>query len=183
MVQIKLIVTVALLLQFSRAYHVSADNTCTTEVDCLSGWEYCKNSKCVHKEVWPLLPLEYVGLVVVFFVLMFTNAGGIGGGGTLLPVAIVFFRFDLKRAIALSNSTICVSAIVRYLMNSRKPHPLKETNGLLVDYNIGILILPSIFLGVVIGSAFQKMGSTLVLLAAYVCLMVGIVWMNCAKIF
>jgi len=176
-------------LQLSVAYHVNAGNNCTNSTECLEGWEFCQKATdevvgtCAHKAVWPLLPLEYVGFFVTFICIVGTNAGGLGGGGVMLPVLIVFFRFDLKRAIAMSNSTIAVSGFIRYLMNLGKPHPLKAPHGLLVDYDIGILMLPVIFLGVVVGSAFQKQAPVLLLLVSYVLLMVGIVSMNCAKIF
>ena len=41
----------------------------------------------------------------------------------MVPIILIFFRFDLKRSIALSNSTIFVSACVRYLVNLNKKHP------------------------------------------------------------
>jgi uncharacterized membrane protein YfcA len=69
--------------------------------------------------------MEIAGCLATFFVFLGANAGGLGGGGAILPVVIVFFRFDVKRTIALSNLTVFASSSVRFLMNAKKTHPLK----------------------------------------------------------
>ena len=76
--------------------------------------------------------------------------GGMGGGGIVIPIAIFFFNFDTKTAIGISNASICVSSIVRYLYNFRAPHPDKNGKGIIVDYNIASLMLP----GIVMGASF-----------------------------
>jgi uncharacterized membrane protein YfcA len=43
------------------------------------------------------------------------NVGGIGGGGLIIPFLMTFWGFDTKQAIAISNMTIFVGALVRYL--------------------------------------------------------------------
>ena len=70
--------------------------------------------------------MEIIGFIVTVICLFLSNSGGLGGGGSMVPIIIFFFRFDLKRAIALSNSTICVAAIIRHLVNASKKHPLKK---------------------------------------------------------
>ena len=47
--------------------------------------------------------------------------------------------------------SVFVSSLVRYLINSRKPHPLKNGKGLLVDINIMLVMLPMIVSGVSFG--------------------------------
>jgi hypothetical protein len=47
--------------------------------------------------------------------------------------------------------SVFVSSLVRYLINSRKTHPLKNGKGLLVDINYMIVMLPMIVSGVSFG--------------------------------
>ena len=62
--------------------------------------------------------LEIIGYFVAVFIFVFANAGGLAGGGTPLPLMMIFFKFDLKRAVVLSNSTVMTSSLIRYLMNA-----------------------------------------------------------------
>ena len=63
-------------------------------------------------------PLEFWGYFGVIAILIITNIGGIGGGGTVVPVLMIFMRFDAKNAIALSNFSIFLSSIMRWIINS-----------------------------------------------------------------
>lgn len=47
--------------------------------------------------------------------------------------------------------SVFVASLTRYLINSRKPHPLKNGKGLLVDINIMLVMLPMIVSGVSFG--------------------------------
>lgn len=75
----------------------------------------------------------------------------------MIPISMIFFGFDTKQAIGLSNASICVASICRYFFNFNKSHPLKNGNGVLVDYNIASIMLPMIVVGATIGVMFNKM--------------------------
>ena len=65
----------------------------------------------------------------------------------MVPNIRIIFNFGVKDAIALSNATIAVAALMRYLVNFRKNHPLKfdtlgKPAGLIVDYNITLIMMP-----------------------------------------
>ena len=68
-----------------------------------------------------------------------------------------FFKFGVKDAIIISNATIAISGLIRYVLNFRKNHPLKvDTNGqpagLLVDYNVCVVMLPMAIVGSALGA-------------------------------
>jgi uncharacterized membrane protein YfcA len=125
------------LIGATDAFHVHADTACTQNEDCLENWEICRfdpetsdaitqSGICKHKSIFDSVNgLEIAGFVMTFLIIFFSNAGGLGGGGSMVPIILIFFRFDLKRSIALSNSTIFVSALIRYLVNLPKKHPTK----------------------------------------------------------
>ena len=94
---------------------------------------------------------------MVFAIIWLANMGGIGGGGMVVPIAILLLRFDPNNAIALSNFSIFLSGLIRYYLNRHKPHPLKNGNGVLVDYNVGTLMLPGMISGVSLGGTINIM--------------------------
>jgi uncharacterized membrane protein YfcA len=146
---------------------------CATDNDCVETWgEYCSNTsddraviggepgECVHKEPFSMLLKEYVGTWVTLILLFASNCGGLGGGGAIVPVSLFFFNFDTRNSIALSNLSICVAAVLRYLICWNKTHPLKtneegKPSGVLVDYNIATLMLPMIVVGAACGVAIN----------------------------
>jgi len=84
---------------------------CRSDADCFTDFEFCPKveagstepdlaSVCKHKEIWELLTLEWVGCVAIVGILLISNCGGLGGGGALIPICMVFFGFDTKEAIA-----------------------------------------------------------------------------------
>ena len=46
---------------------------------------------CQRKDLFPILPLEIIGAVVIFLAIWFINLGGNQGGGMVVPLAMVFF--------------------------------------------------------------------------------------------
>lgn len=112
-------------------------------------------------------PMEFWGLVATFVILWFTNMGGLGGGGSIVPISMLFFRFDAKNAIALSNVSIFLASLIRFVTLSRRPHPLKNGKGLLVDMNLSILMLPLIISGVSIGVILNIMLPDLLIISSY----------------
>ena len=112
--------------------------------------------------------LEYWGYIFVLLWLWLSNMGGIGGGGVVVPISMIFFQHDAKNAIALSNFSIFLSSLIRYIANARKPHPLKKGRGVLVDQNLAILMLPLIISGSTFGVILYIWLPDIVIIASYV---------------
>ena len=53
----------------------------------------CDNGFCNHKGVFPMTANEIVGTVLLPILLGFSNVGGLGGGGLIIPVCVGFFGF------------------------------------------------------------------------------------------
>ena len=103
------------------------------------------------------------------FLIIFSNCGGSGGGGVVIPISMYFFGFSEVKAIALSNASLTVAAIVRYIQNFNKPHPLKNGKGVLVDYSVSTLMLPAIVIGVSVGVIADVMLSAVITMALLPC--------------
>ena len=141
------------------AFHSHFGLPCVSNIDCTTTYEYCNFNEgagtCAHKDLWPMEPLEFWGMLFVFGIIWITNIAGLGGGGIVVPISVIFFKFDAKNAIALSNFSIFASSTQRWILKRNTPHPLKNGKGLLVDYNVGVLMLPGIISGVSIGSTIN----------------------------
>ena len=112
--------------------------------------------------------VEFFLCFFVIGIITFTNTGGLGGAGIIVPVMMGLFRFDAKNAIALSNFSAPCSGVVRYISNLGQPHPLKSGKGVLVDYNIITLMLPSAIIGASIGSIVNLVLPGPVILAIFI---------------
>jgi len=98
--------------------------------------------------MFPLKEIEFVGLFVIMTLLFITNIGGIGGGGTTIPVILSFLKFDIKNAVTFSNFSIFIAATIRNFTYIKTPHPLKNGKGLCIDMNITLIMLPMVLSGV-----------------------------------
>lgn len=86
--------------------------------------------------------------------LMVAAAGGIGGGGILVPIYILVLKFSPKYAVPLSNITIFGGAITNTFLNLKKRHPL--ANRPLVDWDLILVMEPVTIGGALVGSFVQK---------------------------
>ena len=84
--------------------------------------------------------------------LLLANFAGAAGAGTVIPIALYFFGFNYKNSINLSLASIATSSIVRYIQNFRQPHPLKNGRGVMIDYAVPTIMMPSIAIGVSLGA-------------------------------
>ena len=78
------------------------------------------------------------------------------------------YGFDTKNAVAIANFATPWSSVVRFLTNSREAHPRKNGKGILVDYNVCTLMLPSAIVGASIGSIVNIMMPDPIILALFI---------------
>ena len=166
------IISILLLLSLASANHPFEGKSCKKDSECLAdGWETCQTGVCKHKDLWPMKGLEFWGMIATFFMLWIANMGGIGGGGTLVPICILFFNMSHANAIPISNFSIFLSSAQRYLLNSTKPHPLRNGRGILVDYNLAIIMLPGIISGVSVGGIINALLPKIIVQVSYIILL------------
>ena len=178
-----------LLMQAALAVdYPRAKESCVASTDCFDEFEYCEKDQteaegvCEHKDVTPVLAIEVLGYFMTFLILLTSNMGGLGGGGAVIPIAMVFFGFDTKQSIALSNATIVVASLARYLFNFNKPHPYKGTHGVLVDYNVASLMLPMITIGATVGQMLNKILPSVVIAIMLTLLLVFVSYTTLKKL-
>ena len=76
-----------------------------------------------------------------------------------------------KNAVPLGNFSIFLSSFIRYFVNSKRPHPLKNGKGILVDYDLALIMIPLIICGSSLGALLNNILPTIIINIAYIVLM------------
>jgi hypothetical protein len=136
------------------AFYFDDDDSCTTDADCKTDdWIYCESGTCQHKELFPLYNLEIGGTIVLTLLMALAVMSGIGGGGIIVPLLEVFYKLDIKNAVACSGFTILTGSITRYLITLKERHPDKDAT--CIDYGATNVMLPAVLVGSTLGVFFN----------------------------
>lgn len=86
---------------------------------------------------------------------------GIGGGGIIVSLLMVFYKLNTREAIAVSGFTIFVGSISRFIITINKRHP--ERDSPVIDYSLTNIMLPTVIIGSLFGVFLNLMLPSLVL--------------------
>lgn len=134
---------------------------------------------CMHKDLFPLEPKEWVGTFVFASFMLLANVGGIGGGGVAIPLAMTFFNLSMKPAVAISSFSIMMSTLARFFFNFDEKHPEKP-NMISIDYGLAIVMMPLNLIGSLIGALFLVMFPDLILMIILTLLLL-VLAIECAR--
>lgn len=110
---------------------------------------------------------EYIGSLLIILQLLFANSGGLGGGGMVISSAMIFYAFDAKNAIALSNMSIFLAVLLRWIVNMNEKHPDKP-KATLIDFSYSVLMLPMMIVGTALGVFANVMLPEVIIITALV---------------
>lgn len=79
-----------------------------------------------------------------------SNAGGLSGAGSIIPLMLICFDMDMKMAVPCSAFVAVISTGLRFMMNFNQRHP-NDANRLALDYEVVKLVMPAVFLGSMVG--------------------------------
>lgn len=122
-----------------------------------------------HKDLFPLNGDDILGTILAVAGLIIAASGGIGGGGILVPLLILIFKFSPKMAIPLSTFTILGSSVTNMVLNLSKRHP--EVDRPLVDWDLIMVMEPLTAAGAIVGSFLSKVLPDWFLTISLVCLL------------
>ncbi len=115
---------------------------------------------------------EGIGLFAIAIGSAVSNAGGIGGGGLLVPILILILKFSTQEAIPLSKLMIFTGAITAFFMGLRNKHP--HRNGIPLDLNVGGLLVPMLLFGTMVGVTLNKvMPQSIILICLTIVLIIN----------
>lgn len=78
---------------------------------------------------------------------------GIGGGGIIVPLLMVFYKLNTKEAVAVSGFTILVGSVSRFAFTYKERHPDKDAT--CIEYSITNVMLPVVLIGSIAGVFFN----------------------------
>lgn len=94
--------------------------------------------------------MEIIGSIVLMVVIGMAAASGIGGGGLVMPIVIIFYGFFPPDAVSLSNFSILTAAVLRFVMNFNQKHPERKERTS-IDYDTVLCLMPMVLLGSMVG--------------------------------
>ncbi len=109
---------------------------------------------CVHKKLLPTNTTEVIGLILILLTSALSNAGGVGGGGLVIPILLLMFKFYTHEAIPISKLTIFTGALTSFLLGFKQIHPYRKA--ITIDFNIPYLIVPMLLFGTMVGISLNK---------------------------
>jgi len=115
---------------------------------------FCQKNICKHKSLFPITQREVIGLIFIIVGSALSNAGGIGGGGLLIPILILILKFETHEAIPISKLMIFTGALTAFIMGLNNKHPYRDAIAL--DYNIAGVLIPMILFGTIVGVTLNK---------------------------
>jgi len=66
---------------------------------------------------FPPTYFQLTGILLIAFMNILANAGGIGGGGIMTPFMMIFLDLPITECIPLANAFALISAITRFVIN------------------------------------------------------------------
>jgi uncharacterized membrane protein YfcA len=92
---------------------------------------------------------EMEGTVILTVLMALAVISGIGGGGIIVSLLMVFYKLNTHEAIAVSGLTIFMGSLARFTMTINNRHP--DKNATLVDYSLANIMLPCVLVGSLFG--------------------------------
>ena len=81
-----------------------------------------------------------------------------------------------------SNASLAIGGILRYFVNSTKPHPLKNGKGVLVDYALASLMMPPLVIGAGLAVLINKLLPDVIIISCYATVLFIMLIINIKKV-
>jgi uncharacterized membrane protein YfcA len=111
---------------------------------------------------FPLTTQQTIGVALISVMNMLANAGGIGGGGIMIPFMMIFLNLPIAECIPLANSFALISSVTRFVINFNQVHPYRPWRKI-IDYEVVTLTMPMVYLGTMLGVQISAYLSQLLL--------------------
>jgi uncharacterized membrane protein YfcA len=99
--------------------------------------------------------MEAIGTVLMLGLIGLSNAGGLSGAGSNIPIILIFYNLNMDRAVPLSACVACMATMFRYVYNFKGVHP-RDSKRNLINYEMVMVSMPLVFLGSFIGVILGK---------------------------
>lgn len=97
-----------------------------------------------------------MGIVVFVILAVLSGLAGMGGGSILVPILLILFTFTTKEAINLANVFTFLSGTIKFAISLKTKHP-KIQHKTIIEYNMVLILIPSMLVGAFVGSTVSPM--------------------------
>lgn len=149
---------------------------CLPDGGCESPFERCKEvpedsmvtypdaKMCFQKDLFPMMPIEIIGAIIVPIVSMISAPTGVGTGSILTPFFIYFFGFTALETVPIKIPILSILALNRIIMNRNyrydshliDPDTKQPAKVLGLDYGLVIVIFPMMLMGSTLGVLINR---------------------------
>jgi len=67
--------------------------------------------------------MESIGTVTMLILIALSNAGGLSGAGSNIPIMLIFFDLDMSEAVPISAFVAGCATVFRFCKNFSQKHP------------------------------------------------------------
>lgn len=93
---------------------------------------------------------ESVGLFLMIILVTLSNAGGLSGAGSNIPIMLIFFGLTMNEAVPVSSFVAVSSTLFRFILNFSEKHPTRPERNT-INYEIVLIVMPAVFFGSFVG--------------------------------
>lgn len=127
---------------------------CNNNSDCPFQYE-CVQAICEHYPVFPLQAYPTVFYILLPFLIVLTNVGGLSGGIYKVVIFMDLLNYSASAATPLMASVNFGGALANFVLLIFRRHPHRNTS--LVDFNIVYIVIPGLLLGTSIGVVLSEL--------------------------
>lgn len=99
--------------------------------------------------------METIGCFLMFVLIALSNAGGLSGAGSNIPIMLIFFQLEMYEAVPISAFVAVTATVFRFILNFKQKHPNNPERNC-INYEIVQLTMPCVFLGSFLGVMLGK---------------------------
>lgn len=79
--------------------------------------------------------MESIGTVLMLILIALSNAGGLSGAGSNIPIMLIFFDMDMSQAVPVSAFVAVCATLFRFTLNFNQKHPTRPER-VCINYEI-----------------------------------------------
>lgn len=89
---------------------------------------------------------ETIGTIILFTFIALSNAGGLSGAGSIIPIMLIFYDLSMYEAVPVSAFVAVCATCFRFVMNFNQMHP-NANERVAINYEVVEITMPFVFLG------------------------------------
>jgi len=126
----------------------AADIKKEEDTKCSALWK--KKNGWTFGCMWDDPTMQIIGCFLMVLLITLSNAGGMSGAGSNIPIMLIFFKMDMAIAVPISAFVAVCATGFRFGINFKVPHPNRPERNV-INYEVVTVTMPLVFLGSLIG--------------------------------